>query len=103
MKDSRRAAIEAMPPEVRVARMQGLLRTIVNVNPNNTNTLAAFMNLYSVHSPTVGEDFNGFLEQLDLPDEMFTEHTFDTIVYRYDDIQSGVAPEEATSISFDPK
>jgi hypothetical protein len=98
----RQKAIEAMPTELRVAKMRGFLKNVVEVSPNNTNAMAAFINLYNVHAPTTGEDFDRFLEQLDRPDAIFTEHTFDTVVYRYDDLKSGKSPEEATPIEFDP-
>jgi hypothetical protein len=82
--------------------MQGLLRAIIRTEAVSTKTMAEFMNLYDIHAKTPEGQTVTFLEQLDQPGGLeFTEHTFDTVVYRYDDLRGGASPEEATPIEFD--
>jgi len=86
MNKEQRERLSRLNPEVRVARMQGLLRGIIRSDFTSTHDMIRFMNLYDVHAPTEGESRNEFFKQLDQPELMFCESTFDTIVASYDNL-----------------
>jgi hypothetical protein len=89
MEKRSRERLSTLPPDVRVTRMQALLRGIVRSNYSSTHNMIRFMNLFDVHAPTVTEDsYDGFLGQLDQPGLIFSESSFDYIVARYDDLTS---------------
>lgn len=86
MDKRQRERLSQLDPYVRVARLQGLLSGIIRSDFTSTHDMIRFMNLYEVHAPTVGKNRNEFFEQLDQPDFVFWEGTFDRIVASYDDL-----------------
>jgi hypothetical protein len=94
MNKEQRERLSQLDPEVRVGRMQGLLRGIIRSDFTSTHDMIRFVNLFVVHSPTVQGHQNEFFEQLDQPELMFCESTFDTIVASYDDLTGHTESQE---------
>jgi hypothetical protein len=81
-----------LSPQERVAKLQGLLREMIDTRFVDVQQMHGFMDLYNVHAKGLkpnSDEYIGFLESLDQPEVRFSEDTFDRIVYRHDDIGEG--------------